>query len=310
VSSTAEPRAPVPPGALVLLGHPVAHSLSPTFQQAALDQAHLAVRYRAHDTATAQFAATLAECAAQRVAGNVTIPHKERMFDACDRHTAMAQRVRAVNTFWHDEDGRLVGHNTDVIGALAAMRAVLAAQPHGVDPHRGATQTEDVRRGAAHRERAPGEGLHVALLGAGGSAASVLVALEQLPVEEVRIWSRTSARAEGLAERTTLPVRVCNTAAQAVARARLVVNTTPIGLADDHQPVPAESLAHDAAVLDLVYRRGETPWVHACRARGHRAEDGLRMLVEQGAAAFSCWFGREPDREAMWRVLEPRPFGV
>ena len=58
-----------------------------------------------------------------------------------------------------------------------------------------------------------------------------------------------------------------------------------------------------ADILDLTYRRGETPWVHACRARGLRAADGLAMLVEQGALAFERWFGAIPDREAMWKAV-------
>jgi shikimate dehydrogenase len=93
----------------------------------------------------------------------------------------------------------------------------------------------------------------------------------------------------------------------ALRAATLVVNTTPIGLRDATHPVPAECLAAPTAVLDLVYRSGETAWVRACRARGLAAQDGLRMLVEQGAHAYQWWFGDAPDRKAMWRVLEARP---
>jgi shikimate dehydrogenase len=93
----------------------------------------------------------------------------------------------------------------------------------------------------------------------------------------------------------------------ALASASLVVNTTPVGLHDARQPAPVEWLGTQTAVLDLVYRPGETAWVHACRARGLAAQDGLRMLVEQGAHAYTWWFGEAPDRDAMWRALEPRP---
>jgi shikimate dehydrogenase len=89
----------------------------------------------------------------------------------------------------------------------------------------------------------------------------------------------------------------------AVARARLVINSTPIGLHGDAMPLSPDTLAPGTRVLDLVYRPEETPWVRACRAHGCLAEDGLRMLVEQGAEAFAWWFGVAPDREVMWRAL-------
>lgn len=273
------------PSQLVLLGHPVAHSLSPVFQQAALDAAGLPVRYSARDVLPEQLGAVLRELADSRVAGNITIPHKEAVAGLCARCTPVAQQVGAVNTFWHDDSGALVGHNTDVAGVLIAMQAVLPSGEH------------------AHVETP----LRVALLGAGGSAASVIVALEQFPKVTLRIAARTASRAEALVQRLGAHATVYAHALEAVRDADLVINATPIGLRDDPaMPVPAHALADHACVLDLVYKRGETAWVRACRERGLRAEDGLRMLVEQGAASFECWFGVPPDREAMWRVLEPR----
>ena len=275
-------RAPIAPSELVLLGHPVSHSLSPRFQQAALSAAGLGVQYTACDLPPAQLAQLLRDLARRNAAGNVTIPHKESVFALCAQRTELAARVGAVNTFWCDGNGALVGHNTDVAGATAAIRKVLGTT---VGPRR------------------------VALLGGGGSAASVMVALETWPDAEVRICARTPSRAQSLASRTKLRALVESSPAVAVRDADLVINATPIGLSSDEQPVDADLLAPSAVVLDLVYRSGETPWVLACRARGHRAEDGLRMLVEQGAAAFACWFGTPPDRDAMWDALEERPFG-
>jgi shikimate dehydrogenase len=65
-------------------------------------------------------------------------------------------------------------------------------------------------------------------------------------------------------------------------------------------PIAPGTIPAEVAVMDLTYRRGRTPWAQACRARGLRAEDGLPMLIEQGALAFERWFGLAPDREAMW----------
>jgi hypothetical protein len=85
--------------------------------------------------------------------------------------------------------------------------------------------------------------------------------------------------------------------------ADLIINATPLGLEGSLMPVSPGSVQTGTAVLDLTYRRGRTPWVKACRQRGLRADDGMPMLVEQGALAFVRWFGMEPDREAMWRAV-------
>ena len=263
------------PGRLVLLGHPVKQSLSPRFQNAALRAAGIPLTYEAVDVPPDALADALAQLRAGRAAGNVTVPHKEDAARWCDRLTPAAERAGAVNTFWFDE-GELVGHNTDVSGVQAAIAALL---PSGV---RGARCT---------------------LLGAGGSAAAVLVALDMLGCRDIRVWTRTPSRIEKLAAQTAVRVLACESVDDAVRDASLVVNATPVGLHDDAMPVSPMAVARDAAVLDLVYRREETAWVRSCRAHGITAEDGLRVLVEQGAAAFGCWFGRDAPRDAMWAAL-------
>ena len=119
----------------------------------------------------------------------------------------------------------------------------------------------------------------------------------------VRIVARTSHRANALASRFVRIASVFEHAADAVHDASLVVNATPVGLDGADYPMDPAFLPPGADILDLAYRRGETPWVHACRARGLRAADGLAMLVEQGALAFERWFGAIPDREAMWKAV-------
>jgi shikimate dehydrogenase len=110
-------------------------------------------------------------------------------------------------------------------------------------------------------------------------------------------------RAERLAERFSDVAAAVPTLRDALLGATLVVNTTPIGMRDDEFPVPLELLPPDAAVFDLVYRAHETAWVSAAREAGHRAADGMGMLVEQGALAFERWFGVAADRSAMWRAM-------
>lgn len=263
------------PGRLVLLGHPVAHSLSPTFQNAALAAAGLPLTYEALDVAPADLPAMLGLLADARAAGNVTIPHKEAVATWCRRRTPLAERVGAVNTFW-TEDGALVGDNTDVGGFDAAVERLLGGRPAG---------------------------LTVALLGAGGAAAAVCAAVSGWSSSRVRLTSRTAERAQQLAARFPETCEAVEGEMAAAAGAQLIVNATPLGLDGMMMPIAPASIAPGTFVLDLSYRRGRTPWVKACRNRGLRADDGLPMLVEQGALAFERWFGIPPDRDAMWRSL-------
>lgn len=272
--------APLPPpghiARLVLLGHPVAHSLSPRFQRAALDAAGIGVRYDAVDVGPPDLTRVLASFAESGVAGNATVPHKEALAAACAIRSPLAERVGAVNTFWYDADGALVGDNTDVGGFHAAIRAV-------VD-----TERDQV----------------VALVGAGGSAAAVLAAVVEWPGARVHVWSRRGERAVALTSRAPRVARAAATLAEALDGATLVVNATPLGLKpDDPHPVPLPLLPPGAVVYDLAYAPARTPWVRAARRIGRAAEDGLGMLVAQGALAFQRWFGREPDASAMWAAL-------
>jgi shikimate dehydrogenase len=262
------------PGRVVLLGHPVAHSLSPRFQNAALREARIAARYEAIDVPPDALPAALDALVAEGAAGNVTVPHKLAVAARCAHRTAIAERAGAVNTFWV-EDGRLVGDNTDVAGVDAAVARLLGRAP------------------AAER---------VALLGGGGSAAAVLCAVEGWGGASAAVYNRTMPHAHALAARFP-GVAVAATPGAALADATLVVNATPVGLDGSSLPVAIEALPPGVPVLDLVSAPGETAWVHAARAAGHPAQDGLVMLVEQGAAAFERWFGVPPSRAAMWAAL-------
>ncbi len=271
---------------LALLGHPVGHSLSPVFQQAALQAAQLDSSYEAIDVPPEALPAMVARIREERLCGNVTVPLKEAFLAHCDVVGEVAARVRAVNTFWCDSAGRLHGENTDVGGFDAEARRLLANRP--------ARDTSVLP---------PPDDQRVALLGAGGSAAAVCEAIAGWTGASLRIHARTRSRAERLAARHAGFATVAASAEDAVEGATLVVNATPIGLLDDDVPVDPEVISEGAAVLDLVYRRNGTPWVRACRARQLRARDGLGVLVEQGARSFACWFGLVPDREAMWASL-------
>ncbi len=265
-----------PPGRLVLLGHPVAHSLSPRFQNAALAAARIPLRYDALDVEPHDFEDVVRALTAERAAGNLTIPFKERMHDACDALTPLATRVGAVNTFWVDDTGRLVGDNTDVGGFTAAVSAVCGEPPRDIT---------------------------VGVYGAGGAAAAVLAAVEQWPGCTAHVFNRTPERARLLCERFGDFAQPVDDVA-VILGADLIVNATSVGLHGNDMPLPLDLIPKGRAVLDLVYRRGETAWIRGLRARGFRAADGITMLVEQGALAFERWFGIAPDRAVMWNALE------
>ncbi len=267
-----------PPERLVLLGHPVAHSRSPQMHNAALAVAGIRARYEALDVAPEQFDSTVRELVREGAAGNVTIPHKERMYAACATLSPIARRVGAVNTWWVDDSGALSGDNTDVGGVHEAVRRLFDVA--AIPPN-----------------------LIVGLLGSGGAAAAVVAAVESWPSATVRVYNRTGARARALCERFGAFAQSTDDA-RALADADLLVNATSIGMRDDATPFDVARLHDDTRVLDLVYRRGATPLVRAARARGLAAIDGLAMLVEQAALAFERWFGIAPDRPTMWRAAE------
>jgi shikimate dehydrogenase len=184
--------------------------------------------------------------------------------------------VGAVNTFWIERDGAIFGDNTDVGGFETLVRSTMDALPRGK---------------------------RIALLGAGGAAAAALTAIETWDGCEVTLYNRSHTRLARLASRFPVVTHTTLTAEEAVQGAALVVNASATGLEDDVYPVAIESLPYDAAVVDLVYRRGDTPWVRAALACGHRASDGLPMLIEQGALAFERWFGRPAPRAQMWDAV-------
>lgn len=280
------------PRRLVLLGHPVSHSLSPRFQQAALDHHRIALRYEALDVAPEQLSEVVAELRAGHAAGNVTLPHKTAFSALCTVRSAVAARANAVNTFWCDADGSLHGDNTDVGGFLFALRRLLGREMSG---------------------------LHVVMIGAGGAAAGVAEALSGVRDVKLTVHARNAAAAAELL--TTFGAATTLTAASltaatatdgtqpalmaALESAQLVVNATSLGIEGrDELPLSPALVPLDCAALDLTYRReGLTPWVHQLRELKRSADDGKTMLLEQGALAFERWFGIEAPREIMARAL-------
>lgn len=264
---------------VVILGDPVAHSLSPRFQNAAFAAAGVDAVYVALRCDASEFPGLLVGIARAGGAGNVTIPHKARAAELVDVPTEAVIRTGACNTFWL-EDGRIHGDNTDVAGFRAAVGTLV---------------------GSVH-------GARVLLLGAGGAASAAVAGLVEEGAARIAIHARSPERARSLAARFDAGPRIEvleDLGRESRERYDLVVNATPLGLhADDPLPFDFERGPRVAAALDLVYAPGETAWVHEARRRGIAAADGREMLLAQGAAAFERWWRRPAPIEAMRRALE------
>lgn len=260
---------------LGLLGHPVAHSVSPAMHNAALAAANLAGVYVARDVTDVGLSHALDGLAPLGFLGvNITVPHKQVVAARCATLSAEARDIGAVNTVVV-VDGRLHGDNTDASGFLAAL-------PAGLSP---ATAL---------------------VVGAGGAARAVVVALVRSGWDVV-VAARRPAQAvqlEALATGHPGEVRGHDlaTVAAVVATAQLVVNATPVGLQGDRLPDPLHRLGTGHVACDLVYNPLATPFLQDAASRGATVVDGLGMLVGQAAASFRLWTGVTPDTEVMRRA--------
>ena len=267
---------------VLLIGHPVAHSLSPLIQNAAFEAVELPHLYRAQDTSAEDLAGTLAGLRDGRHLGaNVTLPHKLAAVPLVDTVDADVRSLGALNTIVVAE-GRLNGHNTDVEGAWEGL-----LQP-----------VRDSLRGS-----------RLLILGAGGGARAILMALTRCgqdgPREVVIAARRPGAAAAtvALGVELALPCRVVawSELKRAVATAGVVVNCTPVGL-DDADPLEGLPVG-GRVVLDLAYRGGGTRLCRRARSEGSVALQGDGMLLHQGAAGFRLWTGRDAPLEVMRRAL-------
>lgn len=265
---------------IVLLGHPVSHSLSPLMHNAAFRALRLPLIYLACDVLPDQLGHALEGIRALGIAGaNVTVPHKTAVAGLVDDLDALARRIGAVNTLVN-MNGRLVGYNTDGPGFLAAL-------------------DEFWKR--------PLDTSTVLVLGAGGAARAVVAALVERRVKELLIWNRTAWKARTLCtEALSWGAHQCSVWDPAdtdvTTGVDLVVQATAAGLGDKvKRPVlDVGVFGKDTCIMDLQY--GESPLVAAARARGLRAVDGTEMLVRQGALSFALWTGVTAPLDVMRRI--------
>jgi len=265
-----------------LIGWPVGHSRSPAMHNAAFRHLGLNWEYMllpVHPNHVSEAVRGLRGLGFR--GANVTVPHKLAVMDALDQIMPEAQVIGAVNTIVN-QDNRLIGHNTDGIGFLRALRE------GGFEP----------------------QGCRALLIGAGGASRAMLYALLTEQVQ-ITIANRTQSKADALAEEfgahfnvsiNTLALDSSDALQQALNQADLLVNATTLGMYPhiDTMPLPADTHFHAGlTVYDAVYNPLETKLLTQVRAAGAKGIDGLGMLIHQGAVAFTLWTGEDAPVEVM-----------
>ncbi len=256
-----------------IMGHPVMHSRSPRLHNFWLEKHGLVGRYVPLAVKPEGLAAALKALPALGFRGcNLTIPHKILAMTMVDRTDAASKRIGAINCVTVEEDGSLSGTNHDGFGYV---ESVAAEQPRW-------------RAGAGP----------VVVLGAGGGARAILVALADRGAREIFLLNRTDARALELAAELGAPIKAAPWADRnrVLEGAAMVVNTTSQGMIG--QPaleIDLAGLPKTALVSDIVYIPQVTPLLEAARARGNPTVGGLGMLLHQARPAFKGWFGVMPE---------------
>ena len=277
-----------------LIGYPLKHSISPDFQQAALDYYQLDIRYELWETKPEKLQPAVAKIKEdQNLGANVTVPYKEAVLPLLDEVDNLASSIGAVNTIVKKDD-KLLGFNTDAYGFIEAL-----GKEGYIDP----------------------EGKRVVILGAGGVARAVSFALVQKNAKSVLIINRTFKRARALAGSVASYIRDSSPglatsqtkvsalpwqsihSGETFSHCHLIVNCTAIGMKHSPQegqsPLSLEVIPKGILVYDLVYNPWPTPLLRLAQKAGANTLGGLPMLVYQGAASFKLWTGREAPVEIM-----------
>lgn len=263
-----------------LLGSPVSHSISPMMHNEGFNQLGLDYVYLAFDVPLAKLSSVADSLRTMNVRGfNLTMPHKNEMCSLCDSLSPAAEIIGAVNTVVN-ENGKLIGHNTDGIGYMRALKE------DGFDII----------------------GKKMTILGAGGAATSIFVQAALDGVSEISIFSRRSRffeRAQQiiqvLSERTTCKITLYDfenpeLLKREISESAILVNGTSVGMAPNTEQslITDSTLFHkNLIVSDVIYNPRETKLLKLAREAGCQTQNGLYMLLYQGAEAFKLWTGKE-----------------
>jgi len=258
-----------------VMGWPVGHSLSPRLhgfwlETLGIDGAYVPLPVAPENVAVA--VKTLPMLGYRGI--NVTVPHKETVMGHVDTLDDLARRIGAVNTIVYDDEGRSHGTNTDGFGFI-----------------------ENIRQRAPKVDFSDGQAV---VLGAGGAARAVAVALMDAGVSEIIVLNRTQERADVLAQQIgidgNVKVEPWSRREEVLVGASILVNTTTLGMTGQAVlDIDLKHLPEGACVTDIVYAPLETPLLAAARSRGNVVVDGIGMLLHQARPGFKAWFGEGPE---------------
>jgi shikimate dehydrogenase len=255
-----------------VIGHPIAHSRSPMIHGHWLKAYGIEGFYDAIDVAPDELGAFIDRVrAGEFVGGNVTIPHKEAVFALADSRDELAEEIGAANTLVR-RDGGIFAFNTDYLGFLGNLDQNAPGWDQSLD--------------------------RVIVLGAGGSARAILVALQSRNVPVTHLLNRTVDKAQGLALDIggTIEAGRLSEFGSLAPSAGLVVNCTSVGMhGSSFDGIDLSALPKSAVVTDIVYVPLVTPLLAAARTAGLRTVDGLGMLLHQAVPGFEAWFGVRPE---------------
>lgn len=271
-----------------LIGYPLGHSVSPAMHNSAFTVLGLDFEYVPFEIESRDLLEGVNGLRALHVAGfNVTVPYKEKIISLLDEVTEVARVIGAVNTVLN-QDGRLIGYNTDGAGFIASLK-------------------EDAKTDPKDK--------NVVVLGAGGASRAICVMLAENKVNSLTLADLDEDRAQDLAAYVnsyfgtkvkSLPAKSAELP-KAIKKADILVNCTPIGMRPkiDQSPLPKNTkLSAKTLVYDLVYNPQETKLLKEAKAAGCKTCSGLGMLVRQGSLAFTIWTGEEAPVNIMSKAAE------
>lgn len=268
-----------------IIGYPLTYTLSPSIHNSAFEATGLDYRYLPFVVEEKELGAAIGGIRALNIKGiNVTMPHKEAVIEFLDGVSPGARVIGAVNTI-HNDNGRLIGYNTDGAGFIKSLRE------ESFEPN----------------------GKNAIIIGSGGAAKAVAVSLIEEGASNITLVARTIDKADALKvhlernfkEISMKTLSFTGDMADIFQVGDIIVNATPIGMEEsgDLLPVPLELIQSKHFIYDLIYTPFETRLLKEARNKGARAVNGLGMLLYQAASAFELWTGTSAPIEDMRKAL-------
>lgn len=264
-----------------IIGDPINHSLSPAIHNAAFNTLGLDCSYIALRVQEGQLKNSIDSLRAIKIGGfNVTMPHKVKVLNYVDRCDKIVQLVGAANTV-NNEEGKFCAYNTDVAGFIRPLR----------------------------ERKISFNGIEVLILGAGGAARAVVVALSgERGIANINIFNRNTDRSTNLSKLVKeLGLKasiVSNDDIQKMAsKSELIINTTPLGMSNEESLIKSASISKDSIVYDIVYKPINTKLIVNAKTAGAQVVYGYEMLLEQATASFKIWLKMDPPIDSMKKVL-------